>query len=176
MIPTLKTERLLLRPFCLTDFQRYAEYCADEEVMRYIGAGGPISGTDAWRQMAFFLGHWQLLGHGMWAVQLHESGELIGRAGFLEPEGWPGFELGWLLGREFWGHGFATEAAARALTFARDELHRESVISLIYPENAASIRVAERLGEQFEGRVEVRTIEAAVYGIHRDRWEAQALS
>jgi RimJ/RimL family protein N-acetyltransferase len=51
------------------------------------------------------LGHWSLLGYGMWALEDKASGVLVGRAGFIDPPGWPGFELGWLLARPHWGKG-----------------------------------------------------------------------
>ena len=169
---TLRTERLVLRMLREDDFEQYAAMMADAEVMRYLGEGHPLSRADAWRQMAFVLGHWQLRGYGMWAVEEAETGRLAGRIGFLNPEGWPGFELGWTLGREFWGRGYATEGARRALAFGFEEMGREHVISLIRPGNAPSIRVAERLGERLEGSVELFGGEALVYGITRDDWLA----
>ena len=92
------------------------------------------------------VGHWQLKGNGMWAVEERSTGELVGRIGLFNPEGWPGFELGWVLGTAYWKRGYATEGARRVL---------DRVISLIYPANAASIRVAERIGETLEGRVDL---------------------
>jgi RimJ/RimL family protein N-acetyltransferase len=169
---TLRTERLLLRMFREEDFEQYAAMVADAEVTRYLGDGKPLAPGDAWRQMAFALGHWQLRGYGLWAVEEASTGRLAGRIGFINPEGWPGFELGWTLAREFWGRGYATEGARRALDFAFDEMGREHVISLIRPDNAPSIRVAERLGERLEGSVELLGSEALVYGISRDDWLA----
>jgi RimJ/RimL family protein N-acetyltransferase len=154
------------------DFEEYAAMVADAEVMRYLGEGKPLSRGDAWRQMAFVLGHWQLRGYGLWAVEEVATGRLVGRIGFLYPEGWPDFELGWTLAREFWGRGYATEGARRALDFAFEEMGREHVISLIRPDNIPSIRVAERLGESLEGSVELFGGEALIYGITRDVWLA----
>lgn len=161
----LETARLRLRMFRDDDLDAYARICADPEVMRYLGDGKPLTREDAWRQMAWILGHWQLRGYGLWAVEERATGALIGRIGHINPEGWPGFELGWMLGRAFWGRGYATEGARRALDFAFTELKQPHVISLIRPDNAASIRVAERLGESLEGRVHLFGAEALVYGI-----------
>jgi RimJ/RimL family protein N-acetyltransferase len=166
-IPKLSTERLLLRGFREQDLDEYARICADPEVVRYLGAGTPFSRTDAWRQMATILGHWHLRGYGLWAVEERRSGALIGRIGFWEPEGWPGFELGWVLGRNWWGKGYATEGARAALDFAFADLGREHVISLIHPDNRASIRVAERLGESLEAETELSGHPVLIYGIHR---------
>ncbi len=169
---TLRTERLVLRMLREEDFEEYAAMTADAEVMRYLGEGKPLSRGDAWRQMAFLVGHWQLRGYGMWAVEEAGTGRLAGRIGFLNPEGWPGFELGWTLAREFWGRGYATEGARRALRYGFTELGREHVISLIRPDNLPSIRVAERLGERLEGSTELLGSEALVYGISRQDWLA----
>ncbi|MDT5157698.1 MAG: hypothetical protein QOH51_2055 [Acidobacteriota bacterium] len=152
------------------DFEQYASIMTDAEVTRHLGDGRPLAREDAWRQMAMLLGHWELKGYGMWAVEEASTRRLAGRIGFFNPEGWPGFELGWVLGREFWGRGFATEGARRALEFAFVELGREHVISLIRPENLASIRVAERLGERLERSTELFGKEVLVYGIDREAW------
>ena len=94
-------------------------------------------------------------------------GALVGRAGLFEPEGWPGFELIWMLRRQSWGKGYATEAARRILRHAFTDLGRERVISLIRPANAASIRVAERVGERLEGPTELFGQEALLYAAAR---------
>lgn len=167
---TLETERLILRQWRESDFEPYARICADPEVMRYLG-GKPFTRLEAWRHMAFIVGHWELRGYGHWAVEEKASGKMIGRLGFLNPEGWPGFEIGWTLARDSWGKGYATEGARHALHYAFTEMGRDHVISLIHPENKASIRVAERLGETVEGETEVLGIPVLIYGISRERWE-----
>lgn len=161
----IETERLRLRPFREEDLDAYAALCADAEVMRFLG--GPLSREGAWRQIAYFLGHWQLRGFGMLAAEERDSGRLVGRIGFLMPEGWPGFEVGWTLARAYWGRGYATEGARAAITHAFDALDRDHVVSLIDPENTPSLRVAERLGERPEGRATVVGHEVIVYGIDR---------
>lgn len=88
-IPTLTTERLRLRPFRQSDIDDYAGLNADPEVMRYIG--GTWDRGRSWRHLAFLIGHWQLGGSGMWAVEDRATGAFVGKIGFAEPEGWPGF-------------------------------------------------------------------------------------
>ncbi len=146
MIPSLATARLRLRAFRESDLDAYAAMCADEEVMRYIGAGGPVGVDVAWRHMALFLGSWSLHGHGMWALEERSGARLVGRVGFLDPPGWPGCELGWLLARDAWGKGYATEAARAARDYGRDALGLTELISLIRPDNQRSIALAQRLG------------------------------
>jgi RimJ/RimL family protein N-acetyltransferase len=142
MVPTLTTDRLTLRGWRDDDLDAYAAITADPEVMRFMG--GPLDRADTWRQMAFIAGHWALRGYGLWVVE--RDGELIGRIGLLNPEGWPGLEVGWLLSRGAWGHGYATEAARAAMEHAWRELGAQELISLIAPDNTASRRVAQRLG------------------------------
>lgn len=165
----LETDRLLLRQWRESDFEPYAEICADAEVMRYLG-GKAFSRLEAWRHMAFIIGHWQLLGYGHFAVEEKATGKFVGRLGFLNPAGWPAFEIGWTLGRDSWGKGYATEGARRALEYAFDELDKSHVISLIHPENEASKRVARRLGEKEEGETEVMGIPVIIFGIDRDAY------
>jgi len=166
----LETERLILRQWREeTDFEAYARMCADPEVMRYLG-GKPFTRLEAWRHMALVVGHWQLRGYGHWAVEEKASHQFIGRLGVQHPTGWPGFEIGWTLARESWGKGYATEGARRVLDYVFNEMGRDHVISLIHPENRASIRVAERLGETVEGETEVMGIPVLIYGISKGTW------
>jgi RimJ/RimL family protein N-acetyltransferase len=160
---TIQTPRLTLRPFTEGDAAAYAAICADPEVMRHIGTGVVQTAAEAWRAMAIFLGHWQLRGFGMWALEHRERGVLLGRVGFHHPPDWPDFELGWLLAREHWGHGYAREAAAAALRHAFESMGRERVISLIRPGNTRSIAVAEAIGERLAGRLELLGSPALVY-------------
>ena len=174
----LETERLVLRMFRESDLDSYAEMCASEVVMRYISTGRTLSRMEAWRDMALVLGHWQLRGYGLWAVEERQSRSLVGRIGCWNPEGWPGFELGWMLRHQYWGHGYATEGARAAMNYAFSVLKVPRVISLIYPENTRSVRVARQLGEQLEGTLEVAMIpgvQLEVYGIHREEWERSRL-
>src|SRR5436305_9698530 len=164
-IPVLETERLRLRAFRLGDFEGYAAMCGDPEVARYLTTR--FDREQAWRHLAFLIGHWVLRGFGMWAVEEKATGAFVGRIGFAEPEGLPGCELAWTLARPFWGRGYATEGARAALAHAFTVLKKDRVVSLIHPENQASLRLAERLGERLEGRVEILGREHLVYGLER---------
>jgi RimJ/RimL family protein N-acetyltransferase len=155
------------------DFEEYAAIHMDFEVTRFT-ARAQLKRKDAWRHLASFVGHWVLKGFGMWGVEELETGRLVGRVGFHEPIEWPGFELGWTIGREFWGKGYATEAAQRALEYAFQEMGRDHVISCIDPENVRSIKVAERLGETLETEyVDSDGYRLLVYGIWKEKRDAQ---
>ena len=163
----LDTDRLKLRMWRESDLDDYAALSADPQVMQYLGPGKVFSRADAWRSIAFFMGHWQMRGYGHWAVESKETGRMIGRIGFLNPEGWPGFEIGWTLARQAWGKGYASEGARAALQYAFTTLDRSHVISLIHPDNVRSMRVAERLGERLEGTARVNEVDVLVYGMDR---------
>ncbi len=165
----LETDRLILRWFREDDFAQFLTMSSDPEVMRFLG-GKPQTAIEAWKSMAAFMGHWYFRGYGVWAVEEKASGNLVGRIGLMNPAGWPGFELGWTLGRDSWGKGYATEGARRALQYVFTEMKRDHVISCIAPENVNSIKVAERLGETVEGQTELIGKQVLIYGISRDRW------
>jgi RimJ/RimL family protein N-acetyltransferase len=161
----LRTERLLLREWREEDFEAWAALCADPEVMRALGHEGGLSRDEAWREMAFFAGHWALRGFGHWVLEEIETGELVGRAGLLCPEGWPDLEVGWTVARSRWGRGYAPEAGRASIDWARDRLGAGHVISLIADDNERSARVAAKLGMTPEGRATVRGYDLRVFGL-----------
>jgi RimJ/RimL family protein N-acetyltransferase len=114
-----------------------------------------------------FVGHWTLRGYGPWVVEESATGAVIGRVGLWNPEGWPGIEIGWVIHHARWGHGFATEAARAALGWAWDHVDTDHIISIIEPGNVRSIRVAEKIGEQYEATDFLDGKTVAIYGVHR---------
>lgn len=153
-IPTLVTERLILRPWRADDIDAFAEMCADAELMRYVG--GVMDRIDAWRRMSAYAGQWLLRGYGNWALELRRTGGLVGYSGIFDPAGWPEREINWGLARAHLGQGYVTEAARRARDFAYDDLKFETITSCIDLENAASIAVARRLGAVLDRTVDFR--------------------
>jgi RimJ/RimL family protein N-acetyltransferase len=162
----LQTERLRLRIFGPDDFEAHAEICADPEVMKYIRAGA-LSRVDSWWQMARYVGHWHLRGYGLWAVVERATDRLIGHLGYLNPEGGRGFELGWALARHAWGKGYALEGCRAAVDYAFTALDQDRIVCVIHPENARSIRVAERLGAVREADIEESGKRLLLYAITR---------
>jgi len=168
-IPTLETERLRLRGFRRSDYEEYAALFAHPEVVRYLRSGtDPWDRGRSWRHLAFLVGHWHLRGIGMWAVEHRESAVFVGVTGFAAPEGWPGLELAWFLAPRWWGQGFATESAGRALKYAFDFAELREVVSYIHPDNERSIRVAERIGERLLRRVQHLGGEMLCFGVSRE--------
>lgn len=162
-IPRLSTDRLLMRAFKPADFEAYAEMMGDGDVSRHLMDGRPLSRAEAWRQMAMFIGHWELRGFGLWAVEERATGKFIGRIGCLMPEGFPAFEIAYTLARSAWGKGYAREGAAAALGYARNTLKRTEIASIIRPANTASIRVAESLGAVARETVEFFGAPSVIY-------------
>ncbi len=165
-IPRLETERLLLRGFMLEDVSPLVEMCADPETMKYMG--GPRERVFTAQNHASFVGHWVLFGYGMWAVEEKESGEFVGRVGLINFDGWPAIEVGWLIGRPWWGRGYAPEAAIASARWAFDSLELDSLCSLIHPANDKSVRVAEKLGEVCSKSIQIFGTEVNMHTVSRD--------
>lgn len=147
--PTLETPRLLLRGWRPGDFEPYAAMLADPGTARFITRKSePMSKREVWAEMALLIGHWQILGHGMFVVEERETGAFVGRIGPLAPPGWPDFEIAWGLAASACGKGYAQEAARAAIDWSFQNFPLERIISIINPLNVASQRVAERVGER----------------------------
>ncbi len=149
--PTLETENLILRPFKDDDVDDYFGVLDSPEVRRWLHIPESLDRSDAWQQMAWFLGQWELRGTGHWALEEKKSGQFVGRAGLHRPErhDWPGVEVGWLLHPDYWGRGYATEAGAAAVRYGFEDLQVDKLFSCILPENHRSQAVAKRLGFEF---------------------------
>lgn len=170
--PRIETGRLILRPPEEKDLDGWAAFMADPEASAFVG--GLQSRPEAWRGMAAIAGSWMLKGFGMFSVIEKESESWVGRVGPLEPEGWPGPEIGWGIAREHWRKGYAAEAAAASIDWAFDALGWNRVIHCIAPANRGSIAVAERLGSRRlgEGRLPppFEDHEVDIWGQSRTEW------
>lgn len=167
---TVETSRLRLRPLQASDAEPFMEIHQDPEVIKYVLLGAAPGGiTVAWRNIAMMIGHWHLRGYGPWAVSEKSTGQVIGRVGLWNPEGWPGIELGWIIRRSHWDHGFATEASRAALEWAWENVDTDHIISVIQPDNVRSIRVAEKIGERFERADVLNDANVHIYGVRRNR-------
>ena len=173
MIPRLETERLIMRGPEAGDFEAFAAMMARPEVARYI-APAPMTRAEAWRALSSGIGHWVMRGYGAWTVMRKADGAFVGRVGMINPEGWPGLEIGWTLDQPFWGMGYATEAAAVAMRYAFLTQPVDRLISNIDPENTASQAVAVRLGESKGERsfltVGGKDYPVDIWAIGRDEW------
>ena len=155
----IETNRLLLRLWNEGDFDKFAEYYADENTAKYVGGQKNID--EAWRHFALQFGHWHLKGFGYWAVDEKSTGNFIGCVGLWQSAGWPELELGYWLLNEYQGKGYAYEAALKCKEYARDVLNASSLVSYIDPSNSPSIKLAEKMGAKYE-----KTIELLKHGPH----------
>lgn len=155
--PRIETERLVLRPWRGEDFDAYWEIQKQPEVYRHFGPE-PMAREDCWRRMCAATGLWSLVGFGWWAVETRDEGRLVGTVGFLfprrdmEPQFFDGPEMGWLMSGDVHGKGMAAEACRAALGWAHANLPPSAIWAMIAPENASSIRLADRLGFEYQGQ------------------------
>lgn len=140
-LPTLATDRLILRAPKCEDFDAYADIaCSDRGTF----LGGPFSREDAWADFCNATANWVLHGHGMWTIG--HAGDVAGFVilGFEPGDGEP--ELGFMLLPRFEGRGIAREAATAARNHAFETLGWSTLVSYIAAENARSVALARRLG------------------------------
>lgn len=151
IVPVLETARLRLRAHRPDDHAACTALWADPDVTRHIG-GRPFSAEETWRRMLASLGLWSMLGYGYWAVEEKAAGRYVGDIGFgdfrreIEPSLVGMLEFGWVLSPAVHGMGYASEAVAAATAWAAAHLPQKPAVCIIAPENAASIRVAEKAG------------------------------
>jgi RimJ/RimL family protein N-acetyltransferase len=143
----LETERLILRRFCDADVDAIAAMRADARFMRFIKTVETRRETVAWMRMVSE--RWTRENLGFWALVLKDTGATIGWSGTWQLWETNEPEIGFAVAREFWGKGFATEAAQFALQFTFENRKAERTIAVAMPENAASRRVLEKLGMRF---------------------------
>lgn len=147
----IETKRLFLRELAPSDDMAVAAMYADPEVMKFVGAGGVLELEDAQRMIERERKHYAERGWGQWATVERATGRLVGVCGLIlwpDIDGAEELEVAYLLAKPYWGKGYATEVAA-AIRDQALEL-RPDPISLIYPDNAASIAVAKKIGMTHE--------------------------
>jgi RimJ/RimL family protein N-acetyltransferase len=150
MIPTVDTERLILRGHRVDDFDALATMWADPIVVRHIG-NQPSTREQSWARLLRYAGHWALLGFGFWAIEERASGRFAGEIGLADfkrdvtpPIG--ELETGWVLAPWAHGRGYATEALRAVLAWSDAKFPGRATACVIDPDNAASRRVAEKCG------------------------------
>ena len=167
--PVIETSRLTLRLPELQDFEAMHEIYGDEQTARYIG--GHLSRPASWRRFLVMPGAWAVQGFGMFSIVERATGELVGQCGPWHPIEWQGTEIGWAIRPQFFGRGYAFEAAVAAMDYACDVLGWTELIHTIHPDNASSIRLAERLGSR---HVRDAELAPAGSGVHVGIWAQSA--
>jgi [ribosomal protein S5]-alanine N-acetyltransferase len=169
----LETCRLILREFAPSDADALARVISDPETMRYYPA--PFEGVAVEGWISRNRERYRLDGHGLWAMDLRSTGEMIGDCGITlqEVNGETLPEIGYHLRRDMWGQGLATEAARACRDYGFRQVKVDLLVSLIRPENVASCRVAERNGMEIWKETVRRGLRHYVYRILRDEWARQ---
>ena len=172
--PVIETGRLKLRRWSSADVAPNSAMLSDPGTARFIAADGkPVTTALAgWRNAAVMSGHWALHGFGMFVVEEKSSGRFAGRVGPWSPPGWPGFEVGWGIAREFRGKGYAVEAARASIDWCFATFDLDLIMHCIDKENVASQAVARRLGADMGHEIDLFGHAADVWVTSRDKWRA----
>jgi RimJ/RimL family protein N-acetyltransferase len=182
-VAEITTRRLLLRQWCDEDLAPFAALNADPEVMRHFPA--PLTRAESEAMAASVRATIALHGWGLWAVEVLGGAAFIGFVGLnrvrFEADFTPAIEVGWRLARPYWENGYATEAAAGALTFAFEQLDCSEIVSFTALGNERSRRVMRRLGMSHDPADDFDHPAVppgplrrhALYRIRREQWPAE---
>jgi len=152
----METQRLILRRWCLDDLNDYYEYAQNPNVGSMSGWKPHTSKDESLTHLKSFIGNDEV-----WAIVLKENGKVIGHLKIYPDENRGKFSkrngakyINYALSEKFWNTGYMTEAVARAVKYAFDEMNVELLTAVHFPHNIASKRVLEKCGFEYEGVVE----------------------
>ena len=150
----IETERLIIRPFKLSDLEASYEMNLDAEVSKYTGDGGIVSKSEIKRRIVEnVFGDYEKYGFGRLAVELKSEGQFIGFTGLKYLDDLNEVDLGYRFMKRYWGKGIATESAKASIDFGFNDLGLKRLIALALPENHASINVLKKLNFKYEKEV-----------------------
>lgn len=143
----IETERLRIQPFRMEDaVEQHRIVYGDPEVMRYLGDGTTRTIEQVERAFQFFHNHDAQNGYSLWSVQLKDTNQLIGHCGLFHIPKPDAVEVAYGFGKDFWGKGYATEAARACLRYGFETVKLDEIIGLTYPENQPSQHVLRKIG------------------------------
>jgi len=163
----IRTNRLCLRQFSKEDLDAYAKIMGDHEVGKWLPKGDGYTREETQRSLDYILEHWNKHGFGIWAVTDKEKDVLLGRCGLDMITETSEVEVDFVLARNYWGRGYATEAAKATLAYGFKTLKLDMIIALAKPENIASRRVIEKIGMRYIKNAEYWGIICAYYDISK---------
>ncbi len=168
-LPIFETQRLIMRPLVESDFEHMRKLETEESVVKYLGNGEIRTEEETRYYLNKHLNDYRKYGLGLYAVEEKESNIFIGRSGLipwvLDKVNKPLWEIGYTLRKESWGKGYATELASHLKSWAESNLDTDFVVSLIHPENKASINVAKKIGMDFWKKIKINNYECDGYRI-----------
>lgn len=175
----LETERLRLRPFTLADEAAVFALASDPEVARFVRFEPHRSPADTRKFLEFVQQHYRRGGPFSWAIVQREDDRLMGSCGFVaQDKRRRSAEIGYWLGKSYWGKGYAVEAARALVRFGFEEMDLQVIEAKCFVHNRAGQRVIEKIGMRFEGTEQREMIKGAypelrLYAISRQQFEAR---
>ena len=170
--PLIETDRLRLRLFQPQDLDELASMFSDAQVMRYVADGKPAGRDVAQKALTSVIDHWRRHGFGRWAAEDKQTRQFVGFGGLRSLFGMP--EVVYHLATAYWGKGLATELGQASLRYGFEEHHFEKIVAIAKPENAASIRVMEKLGMHYEMNTSYYDIDVVQYALGREEYKPTA--
>ena len=170
--PVIETDRLRLRLFQPQDLDELASMFSNPEVMRYVADGKPAGRDVAEKALTSVIDHWRRHGFGRWAAEDKETRQFVGFGGLRSLFGMP--EVVYHFAPAHWGKGLATELARASLRYGFEEHRFEKIVAIAKPENAASIRVMEKVGMHYEMNTTYYDIDVVQYTLAREEYKPTA--
>jgi RimJ/RimL family protein N-acetyltransferase len=167
----IETARVYLRPFTFDDLDAFAVIGSDPDVMRYIGAGRPLSREDTQTRLNAIIEHQNKHGFGVWAAIEKSTGTLMGYCGLQFLDNTSEVEVGYRLAKRFWGMGFASEAAKASLRYGFETLGLGRIVAVVQPANLASQHVLEKIGLSYVKDARFYNTEVKYYAITQEEYE-----
>lgn len=160
-----ETKRLLIRELCESDFDVLVALHDDAQVMEFSPQGRPLTREETQQFLTWVQETYSAYGYGLWAVVERTSGAVIGYCGITNYtiNNQTELEIGYRFAPQYWGNGYATEASYACAQVAFTRFGAEQVISVIEPQNHASIRVAKKNGFEFAHELRIYDIPVEIY-------------
>jgi RimJ/RimL family protein N-acetyltransferase len=172
-IPSIETERLILRPATPADLDAWtARIFADPEVTRFVPARITEPRARAERMLTFITDTWTQRGYGEWLVTDKTDGQLLGHCGLGYLADTSEIEIDYALATAYWGKGIATEAVCASLRFGFEAVQLDRIIGLVVPEHTASRRVLEHAGFVYQQDAPYFGLTMAYYTLLRHQFRA----
>ena len=163
----IKTNRLNLRHFNKEDLETYSAIMDDNQIARWFPKGDSYTHEESEKSLNNILSHWMKYGFGLWAITKKENDQIIGRCGLNYILESSEVELDFIISKNYWNQGYATEASEAVIFYGFKILYLDKIIALSKPENIASRKVIEKTGLKYIGNVEYWNIPCVKYEILR---------
>jgi ribosomal-protein-alanine N-acetyltransferase len=153
--------------FTPDDLDALSLITGDPEVMKHLGTSGARTREKTKNTIDAILRHWDTHGFGIFALEHKADGHLIGWCGLQMLEKTPEVEVAYLLAKDYWNQGLATEAAKAAIEYGFDELKVNRIVAIARPENVGSYRVMEKVGMKYERDAHYYNVDVVYYALER---------